>query len=106
MINLNAKILNKNIFYLNSGTHQKDYISQSNQLHPTNTDIVKYTKTINAIAHTNILSYGNHLIILLDEENTMENSMFIYDKSPRDKKSRDIEAISQNNKLNILSSHN
>jgi hypothetical protein len=33
-----------------------------------------------------------------------KNSMPIYDKCPR--KSRDIEAISQNNKFNILSPHN
>lgn len=34
----NAKILNKNISTPNSRIHQKDNLSQINQLYPTNTD--------------------------------------------------------------------
>lgn len=57
-------------------------------------------KSINASKHINKFKYRNHLIILFDSENTLENSTPLHNKSPAEP--RGIGPISLNNKCNIF----
>ena len=74
LMNIDAKILNKNSHRPNPRTHQNDHSPQSSRLHPRDAGMVQYME----IHHCNPLyrqtQRKNHMTISLDAENASEKN--------------------------------